>query len=128
MLNGKWYFFEKKEHTHTKFNILYSRLHLIYFQNGRAQGNKRSTHISNWPPDKHYKQQIQGPSKNISWLFVALSSSILIGGWRAERVGGYPPSNIYIYISSITNHQEKKPQCLYIKNLQLGLTLTTCMR
>ena len=43
----------------------------------RAQGNKRSAHISNWPPGKEYKQQMQGPSKNMSWLFVALSSSIV---------------------------------------------------
>ena len=44
----------------------------------RAQGNKRSAHTSNWPPGKQYKQQIQGPSKNMSWLFVALSSSFIL--------------------------------------------------
>ena len=49
-----------------------------WVENWRAQGNKRSAHTSNWPPGKQYKQQIQGPSKNMSWLFVALSSSIKI--------------------------------------------------
>ena len=82
----KWYFFEKKE-THTKFNILYSRLHLIYFQNWRAEGNQRSTHISNWPSDKQYKQQIQLFNSNLRLTSGAsLPSDIVLGGFK-HKIG-----------------------------------------